>query len=613
MNQTHKAIIFEEFDGENPDNLYTLLNDEPSGDALSRGLEKLTVKNFKQFIEKFAPKVYEVYGKNAHNGQVEFYYTTDPKKFPGLPKAQIKINEHAYYKMLSDLYTAKGTSGQANIQFDDREILEMLTPKKEIEDIRDIRQQWEYNLNLYNEAKARGDRSEMNERREKILGCRKKVATYSASPLNKLLPILIDDANTKLKLLSAGDSSGAGGDDVKKLPAPTFGRLYLNAEGKLDIDENYSEKNLPALNAPAEEGNSSTLVEVKNTDLAEIKNLPAQVENKVEPVVPDIQTVRDKIALTILKDYDEVARTPHPQIRSLIVSAFAPLANIENPEVSLVKPDKEEILSMRKQYENAYINARKSFANEMSRIMESLLGVKAFFDHATADGGEYAEIPGGVIISNCKASRLLKIKDKFSAYMKLLGKDQTESRVWFAVVPSVLESPPVKKIIAYDDDDDVMGGSLKSEKNNDSEKVDDDYVSINSLKTFLAEMEKAKITTIFNIRTKSGNTFSDLSPAEVEEKMQTLSSDKYGGHAVYAYPNFTLIRERSFKPFDGENDEQIILPGIFIDAAYPAAGLLVASQQHKVLNNRKLKRQRCSLRRYRFGKFGGEKGFDDEI
>lgn len=580
MNQTHKTIIFEEFDGASSNNLYTLLNDNPSGDALSYGLEKLTVKNFNEFMAKFSPKVYEIYGKNSQTGQIEFYYTTDPQKFPGLPYSTINIGEHAYYKMLEKLYSGKGVSGESNLKFDDSEILEMLTPKKELSEVRDIRQQMEYNLNLLNEAKARGDKSEMRERREKILECRKKIAGYSKSSLNKLLPILIDDTNKKLELLSAGGNSGNENGDVKSLPKPTFGMLYLNADGKLDIDEKFSEKKLLAEKASENE---------KNSALVEVKNLPATTDNSHENNVPDIQTVRNKIALTVMKDYDEVAKTQNPQIKSLIVSAFAPLAKIENSETNFEELDKEKLLDRKQNFETAYVNARKSFANEMSKIVESLLGVKSFFDHATSDGGEYSEIPGGVIISNCKASRLLNIKDKFSACMKLLGKDQTESRIWFAVVPNVLESPPVKEIIDDDDEDDGMGGSLGDSENNSSAKIDDDYVSINSLKSFLQEMEKAKITTVFSIRSKKGNTFSDLTSAEVENKMKTLSSDKYGGHAVYAYPNFTLIRERIFKPFDDENSEKITLPGIFIDAAYPAAGLLVASQQHKVLDNRKLK------------------------
>ena len=319
MNQTHRTIIFEEFDGTSSNNLYTLLNDNPSGDALSRGLEKLTVRNFNEFMAKFAPKVYEIYGKNPQTGKIAFFYTTDPQKFPGLPYTTMKIGEHAYYKMLEKLYSGKGVSGESNLKFDDSEILEMLTPKKELAEVRDIRQQMEYNLNLLNEAKARGDKSEMRERREKILECREKIAEYSKSSLNKLLPILIDDTNKKLELLSAGQNFTEDNGDTKGLSEPTYGMLYLNADGKLDIDEKFSEKKLLAEKASENEKKSSALVEMKNNNPAEVKNLPATTDNSPEKNVPDLQTVRNKIALTVMKDYDEVAENQDPRIKSLIV------------------------------------------------------------------------------------------------------------------------------------------------------------------------------------------------------------------------------------------------------------------------------------------------------
>ena len=200
-NQTHKTIIFEEFDGLGPNNLYTLLSNKPSGDELYRGLQDLTVKNFSEFMEKFAPKVYEVYSKNPATGEIEFFYTTNPTEYRGLPYTEIKIGDHIYYKMLARLYESKGSSGKSNLQFDDNEILEMLTPKSELEDVRETRQIMEYNLKKFYEAKARGDKSAMSTTNKRITDCRKKIAEFATSPVNKLLPILIEDTNAKLKLL----------------------------------------------------------------------------------------------------------------------------------------------------------------------------------------------------------------------------------------------------------------------------------------------------------------------------------------------------------------------------------------------------------------------------
>ena len=574
--QTHKTIIFEEFDTSNPNSLYTILSNNPSDDELSRGIKKLTVSSFNEFMEKFAPKIYESCAKDPATGEIMFHYTTNPKDFGNYPYSEVPIKDHIYYKMLSRLYAAKGMSGKSSIEFDDKEILEMLTPKKEIESVLDTRKKLEYNLQNYYLAQANGDRSAMNEAGQKVKDCRKKIAEYAQSTLNTVLPILIEDTNTKLKLLEMS-SANSGNNGTKSLDAPKFGVLYLNAEGKLDIDET---KQAPAaakqIAAPKDE-KGGALIQVKDNLPAEVKEIPAQKSNQI----PDKETLANKIAATIAKDYDAKVKIPSETIKSLIVAAFAPTAY--NPETSAKILDKDSLLASRQMFEQAYANARTSFMDKMSAIVENLFGVKVFFDHATPEGGEEAEIPGGVIVSNCKASKMLDIKETFAKYMKnSFGKAQTDKRVWFAVVPHVLEGAPIKN--SAPEDIDILDGDFEDENN--STQNDESYVSINALKEFLDVMENAKIMTVFNIR-KSGNTFSDLSSAEVTEKMQEFQTCRYG-HAVYAYPDFTLISEKDFPPFE-ESNIQIAIPKIFVDAAYPAAGLLVASQQFKVLDNRKLR------------------------
>ena len=582
--QTHRTIIFEEFDSKNSNNLYTLLNSNPSGKELTIGLAKLTVTSFKQFMKDFAPKVYEVYGRNS-SGKIEFFYATDPQKYPEFLSKPLDIIDHIYYKMLARLYSSKGTSGNSNLEFKDEEILEMLTPKKELDEVNDLRQSIDYNLKCYQEAEARGDKSAMRSYGERNFEYREKIAEYATSSLTRLLPILIEDVNKKLELLESNLENDD--EDTKALSAPTLGVLYLNADGKLDIDENWKEKRLAAIAAP-KDSKGGELVTIKNNLPAEVKTISPQVAEIPDPKV-ETQKLRNEFAATIESDYDELAENPSEIIKSLIVSTFMPLADTQDSEKPTDSLDKEKLLQLREMYESVYTNARKSFINEMSKIVESLIGVKTFFDHATVESGDEAEIPGGVIIANCKASKLIKIKDKFLKFMKQLGKDQTEHRIWFAVLPNVREEPPKKPSTGNDKNISGMGGSLKNRKKQ-AEKNDAEYVSINTLKEFLPEMENANVVTIFSIHPDKGNTFSELSPAEVESKMKLFNDSSYGRHAVYAYPNFTLIGERFFTPFKNRTDEdfKISLPAIVIDAAYPAAGLLVASQQHKILENRKL-------------------------
>ena len=589
-NQTHKTIIFEEFDENNSDNLFNILNNNPSNDDLTVGLQKLTVSTFQEFMDKFAPKVYEISGKDE-NGDIQFFYTTDPKKYKRYPVSEVAIGNHIYYKMLDKLYKSKGSSGESNLKFDDKEIIEMLTPKKEIDEVRTIRQKMDYNFKRFYEAKAIGDKSTMDRCKDKVFECLEAISEYTSSSLNKLLPILIEDTNKKLELLNAAlpDNSNT---DTKKLPPIIYGPLYLDSAGNLKVDEKWKEKNVPAIAAPNEEKKSEgALVEVKDNPPADVIVVKPQESSKE---IPDAQTIQDKIAKTLIQDFEETTTIQNSDtkklVQDLIISTFAPMSTLTDTENQEEQLDRDVLLAHRNNFENAYINARQSFIKEMSKIVESLLGVKTFFDHATAEGGEYSPISDGVIISNCKASRLLEIKDKFASYMKLLGKDQSESRIWFAVVPSVLENPPKSNAESTDSDDDI--GILRRRKANEK-KLNTDYVSINAMKEFLEVMENAKIMTVFNIRNEN-NTFSNLSSEEVHNKIKTFDSCKYG-HAVYAYPNFTLINDRIVHPFEWREDAPITLPGIYIDAAYPAAGLLVASQQHKVLDSYKLKYDKDSV------------------
>ena len=101
--QTHRTIIFEEFDKENPLNLFTILNNNPAENELLNGIEKLTVHNFNEFMSKFAPKVYEICRKDD-KGMIHFLYTTDLTKFRGYQQVTtLDISDHKYYKMLLEL------------------------------------------------------------------------------------------------------------------------------------------------------------------------------------------------------------------------------------------------------------------------------------------------------------------------------------------------------------------------------------------------------------------------------------------------------------------------------------------------------------------------------
>ena len=298
--QTHRTIIFEKFDDSpgKPD-LCTIISNDPSDNQLASEIEKkLLVKNFDEFMQKFAPQVYEIAGKDA-DGKPQLFYTTDPTRFPDCRFVPIKIVDHSFYKMLVQLYSTRGSAGQANLKFDDKEIMEMLTPKKELEDVRDLRRKLEYNMQLFYEAKERGDRGAMKDAHDKSNAAMKKINQFATSPLNALVPIIIEDCNTKLALLGKGVE--VSGDDDAPKALPIYGQLYLNEAGQLDILDNKKFSALQALPSGNEKKGGSLVVSGNNLP-TQITTLPADpAQKKSSSPVPDTQTLHNQIADAIVR------------------------------------------------------------------------------------------------------------------------------------------------------------------------------------------------------------------------------------------------------------------------------------------------------------------------
>ncbi len=562
--QTCKTIIFEKFNPD-ADDLYTILSnaDDPESDKLVEKINELSVANFAQFMEKFAPKVYEVC--HSIDGNIRFSYYLDRDAVKNEYYVERSIAEQDYYKMLSRLYSEKGSSGKANLEFNDAEILDMLTPKQAVQTARDLRKKLEYNLKEYYKAEEKGENT--TEFYEKITDCRRQIASQYSGTQSTLIPILIEDLKMKRRKLLTDQNliASEDGSNVPQLEAGKSGELYIAADGTLQIAEPRSQ--------------STALI-------------AANAENTSAVAVHDIGA---EIATVLEDDYDQNAPNQNDFVKSLVVSTYAPLSNLPTVKATTSLAIAEEVNKLELQInslEEIYCKARENFINEVSKLIEKLMGVKVFFDHATVEGGEQSKLPEAVIIANCTASKLLGIEDKFRKFIKHRGKDQTDNRIWFAVLPNVMEQnlagAPVKKQAKG-----PFGGPLgpiKPLKQND--EIDDEYTSVNAAIKFLDVMEEARVLTVMSIREKTGNTFGDLSVEEVHSKMERLPKDK--AHGVYAYPNFTLTRERpGFKPFRPYNERTIALPGIYIDAAYPAVGLLVACQQTDYLERHGFRGRVC--------------------
>lgn len=561
IKQTSQAIVFEEFnsDKENLRNMLDTQKNVNESGFIAKVRDTLGVSSFKEFLAKFSPEIWEYFAND------KFYYTIDAdegKKYNGTPK---KITDNMYYQMLVNMYDQKGTSGQANSEFDDTELLNMLSPQAEVKEAKRLRSNFEYVTKEYYKAREAGENTA--EHQAKIFECRDKIIDKYRDSKVALLPLAINDATLKIKALKKSK------DALDALPSGSVCEL---TSGEFSFDA---------------EGNVCTLaLEQPKGDRQENRS----------------HNVADSMKMMIEADFGENYKCAGREdksgtfIKNMMVSIYAPggsIQSVNDQPLTLEEIDHaiDVLKKNKKDYEKYYTEAKEAFFQELSKVIEKVIGVKIFFDHATAKNGDDAklELPRGLIVANCKPADLVEVglKDKFADYIDNIGKSQGDDKCWFGILPSVkyLNSTSAAPKSANDTDDMLKAHKRTNIETDTVQTRTGDALTISIAKSLLEILNQGHILTAFNFDTFKGNTFADITDetiGEVEQKLQGYGIDY--PHAVYAYPNFTLMRERTIAITDEGDAQKIKVPGIHIDAAYPAAGLLVGSQQLSTLKSRGL-------------------------
>lgn len=554
VKQTHKAILFEEFNGWQSDsfNLATLLDSTyKDSDDMREMISRLEVHSFKEFVEKFSPKIYE--NVQQIDGKWSFSYTFDNGKASGVP---IKLNEHAYYRMLSAMYGVKKDSGQSNRDFDDSKLKEILTPKAEEKEVQRIRKKAVL-LNLqYTEAVNKKENANFYAKQMLSLGREVAQKAYGSSLLK--LGLRISSINSQLEYLE-GEAKKfkalpAGSEDVEI----KRGVLEFDEDGKLIIKELVS-------GTLSGENFSST---PRLTAGESMKKLKAGVETAIDAGNERGLTVqsftKNMVLSTYLPDYQEESFALTP---------------------SAISDKCKQLELERKCFEEIYSQAQSEFIKILKQVVTRMLGVKVFFDHATTKGGEDGKLPQnqGLLVANCPVSDLLdeRIKGKFEKFILDRGTTQTRNnKIWFGILPHVIVGD-INPDEQEEGDIDPFVINIDSDIKDSTKKA----VAVTTLaeaKQLLAILEKARILTVFNPAVAEDAPFTfggitDTAIKDIKEKLKELGITYE--HAVFAFPNFNLVRDAKI-PLDKREDAEVIdVSSVYVDAAYVAAGLLVASQQ----------------------------------
>lgn len=538
--QTNRTILFEEFSNEKLD-LLTLIGSGETGRTTSLNDAKvkeindhLLVKSFPEFLEKFQPKVYSYF--NAANQKVA-YLSEKPNGIPEDAITEIPINmENTFFKMLVTLLESKKVNGSINVEFNFKEILNMLSPKKVMDDIKQLRKEISYLHEKY-EATEEEDPTKIE------IGDKLNIAFEKASKnynnVLGMLPLAIEDIKTRMMIGSSGTTRKA--EEIK------IGMLSMNEKGELKIIEEKPKKS------------KALAVSVKNT-----KGLIGYFK----------------------EDYDEVNDNPTEYVKELVVRTFVPLPSV----IEDIDCDKE--VGNYNHYLDFYKNAQEDFIKTIKPLMEKILGVKAYFD-------QYDKTTNGMfptlLITNNTLEMTLKgeNKDILDLYLTTVNqKNDFTNTIWFGIVPNINLDEVKKKRIRQ-----IFKGTDKSKtlSTNTIEQLQIlmSVLSRNKITTFFS-MAGGDESTFSNLATTGiekyvektkGLQYKPFSEYLVPCIPNFTVIPKEKSSVVLDY-KLIMDSEKNAPAFEKEEIVKFWIEGVYVEGSYVGAGLYSSMMCPEFLRNR---------------------------
>lgn len=539
ITQTNRTILFEEINPEKLD-LLTLVGDvrgvnSISDDKVKEINDALLVRSFDEFLEKFAPVVYSYF--DANNQKI-IYTLKKPESIDESFLSETPLTrQNDYLKMLMNLVETKSASGSMNVDFQFEKLTDMISPKKVMDDIRQNRKELQYTYGEYAKLED-GDPKKLDIADNLNLMFEEASANYNN--VMAMLPLAIEDIKTRLLL---------GDTQKKKDETP----LCL---GVLSMDES-----------------------------GELKVLEAPKENKKELMVLDDHANAGLIA-AIEKDYEDLNEDGNEYVKSLVARTFCPLVSTMESTVDVAR----EVANYNS-YLEFYKRSKDDFIKTVKPLVEKIMGVWSFFE-------QYPKNCKGMkptlLISNVSNDLLVKSSNvpRLLAYLNTVNaKNHFENTIWYAVIPSVSLNSQSK----------IKAVKERFKGNENVEK--EDINSVESLIRIMDVLKDYEIQCFFSYETGDKTTFNVMATEGIEGyeiKCAPLSGKAFSEYAIPCIPNFTiipkdksgvildkkmLVTEQNTAELSKEKEDimKIWIDGVYIGAAYVAAGLVAAYQSPEYL------------------------------
>lgn len=547
IGQTSKVLLLEEFfPSAQAGSLDTLIRGEDvrSKNSFVKKMEdKLEVRSFEEFVKKFMPTIW-TWCEATNDPQCPVECRCSLEKPAHIPDPhQMPLDQNEFYGMVMDLYSKKSLDGKANLEFDYSSVEELLSPQHVLKNAKQMRRDLKYLHNELNKLPetAKTERRQHEKKFKKL--CKNIVIQWLNNPL-AMIKLALADTQAKLAALDAPQQRADA--PMPEAPRPALPcRISFSENGEIDVE---------------------------------------LLEPEIQPMrTPDDGSRENELATIVGRDFDKYGGEDNPYLKSIVISNYCgdqSLTPVLDPEI---------LLERKRIYMNIYQKSEEAFIRAISTAVEKLLSVKIFFDQACAGK---APLPAPVIVANCKASALVeneKVKADFEFLITENLQEVTERHIWFAIVPAVGDEGLLDDCEDDDEDDDELYPESRQKNAKMRTRGGEELVSLETLKQAVDILSKGRITTFFSYRANERTGFEALSLNLVESYKRKLKEidTSYG---VFCYPNFTILPKKEACIEIGREGRHadgapvlLDIPGIYVDAAYVAAGLVVGTQNPEYL------------------------------
>lgn len=542
ISQTNRTMLMEMLNPEKQDFL-TLVGDVRGMESLSDDKireihEHLLARSFDEVLEKFEPVVYCYY--NANNQKV-MYSLEKPETIPEEMLTEIPLNrKNEFLNMLMSMIDTKRAEGVINVDFKFEKLTDMISPKKVMDDIKQNRRELQYTYGEY--AKLEDGDPHKKDLADK-LNVMFEEASANYNNVMAMLPLAIEDIKTRLLL---GD-----GTEKKDNTPLALGVLSMGSDGELRV-----------LEAP----------KVETTALATVDD-----------------NLNAGLIAALKEDYQALNEESNEYTEALVARTFCPLASTMESSI-----DKEKEVANYNSYLAFYKESKDEFIRTVKPLIEKLLGIWCFFEQYPK---KMKGMRPSLLITNQSNEMMAKSGNisRLITYLNTVNaKNDFGNTVWYAIVPSVsLDQYSKMKL-------------TRERFKGNTAAVKTDVNSVEALARLLDVFKDYEVQCFFSYETGDATTFNKLATEGIEkyeDRCAPLMGKPYSEYAIPCIPNFTIIpKDKSGVILDrrmvmnedesvelsneAEDVMKLWIDGVYVGAAYVAAGLVAAYQSPEYLKEK---------------------------